>query len=519
DSTRRLIPYVVPPEDVVPGEALWFATACRECPAGCGLLAKNRDGRIIKAEGLPGHPVGGGKLCARGQAALQGLYNPDRFRGPMQRMPAKGLQPVTWERGQAVFLQALVETLRKPGAGEIVFLTGHMTGAIRELVDLWLAELGAPAGRISYEPLAYEPLRKANELVFGLPVLPRYRIDQADCLISFNAGFLETWLSNVEYARQFAHFRDLSEAGKKPFIFVGPRLSLTAANADLWIPVPPGKEVLVALGILQVILLEVPPSTLGSEQRRAMLQLAAPWPMQKIVEETGVDEDTIRQAAILFARAKRPLALAEGLPFTVPNAMETAVAANLLCTVRPGMERVMDFERPSTLSEVAGSRRVKELCGRIDQGEVGLLLTHEVNPVHFVPRSWHMEKAIHNVPTVVTFSSGIDESSTLADLVLPTHTPLESWGDYSPRKGVTCLMQPVMGPVFQTRHLGDILLESGRQLKGAGRFPWSDFHAFLQDSWKKRWERERPASPFPAFWQESLLSRNTAGSRCRCRSR
>ncbi len=504
DSTRRLIPYVTPPEDIVPGDALWLATTCRECPAGCGLLAKNRDGRAVKAEGLPGHPVGAGKLCARGQAALQGLYNPDRFRGPMQRMPAKGLQTVTWDQGLAVLLRNLTEAARKPGAGEIVFLTGHVTGAIRELIDLWLAELGAPAGRISYEPLAHEPLRRANELVFGRAVIPRYRIDQADCLISFNAGFLETWLSNVEYTRQFARFRNLNEGGKNPFIFVGPRLSLTAANADLWIPVPPGKEALVAMGILQFVLREFPPATVGSEQRRAMLQLAEPWPVQRIVEETGVSEGTIRKAAGFFAQAKRPLALAEGLPFTVPHCLETAVAANLLSAVSPGIEKVMDFGSPSTLSETAGSRQLKEMCDRIQRGEVRLLLIHDVNPVHFVPRSWRMERTIHNVPTVVSFSSSMDETSTLADLVLPTHTPLESWGDHSPRKGIHCLMQPVMGPVFDTRHLGDILLETGRRIKGTERFPWNDFHDFLQDSWKKRWEEEKSGSSFLAFWQESL---------------
>ena len=78
DATRKLIPFVVQPEDIVPGEAVWYATTCRECPAGCGILAKNRDGRVIKVEGNPLHPVNTGKLCVRGQASVQGVYNPDR---------------------------------------------------------------------------------------------------------------------------------------------------------------------------------------------------------------------------------------------------------------------------------------------------------------------------------------------------------------------------------------------------------------------------------------------------------
>ena len=85
DPVRRLIPYVIPPEDIVPGEATWYASTCRECPAGCGMLVKNRDGHIIKVEGNPGQPVNTGRLCPRGQASVQGLYNPDRYRGPMSR--------------------------------------------------------------------------------------------------------------------------------------------------------------------------------------------------------------------------------------------------------------------------------------------------------------------------------------------------------------------------------------------------------------------------------------------------
>ena len=81
-TPNDLIPYISPPEDLIPGEASWYASTCRECPAGCGLLAKNRDGRVIKVEGNPLHPVSGGKLCGRGQASLQGLYNPIGFPDP-----------------------------------------------------------------------------------------------------------------------------------------------------------------------------------------------------------------------------------------------------------------------------------------------------------------------------------------------------------------------------------------------------------------------------------------------------
>src|ERR671938_1272155 len=95
DYVEKLIPYFVSPDQTVPGVSDYYATTCRECGAGCGIIAETRDGRTIKLEGNPDHPVNRGAICARGQAALQGMYNPDRFRGPMVRR-GNALQRTTW---------------------------------------------------------------------------------------------------------------------------------------------------------------------------------------------------------------------------------------------------------------------------------------------------------------------------------------------------------------------------------------------------------------------------------------
>ena len=209
-ATRYLIPYINPPEDVVPGKAVYYATTCRECPAGCGMLAKNREGRIVKVEGNPAHPVSGGKLCMRGQASLHGLYNPDRYPGPMLRNAAGGLDHITWERGEEILATKLSEALRKGDGGRIVVMTDLITGSLHDLTGLWLNEMGQRNGHIIYEPWSYEPLKKANQVVFGRDAIPTYRFDELDFLISFNAGFLETWISNLEFARQYGSFHPIS---------------------------------------------------------------------------------------------------------------------------------------------------------------------------------------------------------------------------------------------------------------------------------------------------------------------
>ena len=500
ESARKLIPFVIPPEDIIPGEATWYATTCRECPAGCGLLAKNREGRVIKAEGNPLHPVNQGKLCPRGQASLQGLYNPDRIRGPMKKTSPGRFDPFPWEQAENFFSAKLQEIVKRGKGERIAFLTDLTTGTLKDLILHWLSAFGSKK-YLPYEPLAHEPLRQANQLVFGLDGIPAYRLDRADFIISFGADFLETWLSNVEYSRQFAAFHTCAESSGNLFIHVGPRLSLTAANADTFLSVSPGDEYLIAFGMARIILEEDLAPTLPQAQKAVLFSLFKEWPIQTLTSKTGVKEKTLRHLAQKFSRARKPLALAGD---TGPHPTETAIAANLLCTLVPGTQETIDWENPSSLSEAVRAGQIRELLEKMKMGEIDLLLIHRANPRFSLPPSWEFEKALANVSLIVSFSSTLEETSELAHLLLPAHTPLESWGDYSARKNVWSLMQPVMGPVFNTRHLGDILLSTGRRVRGPGEFPWPSFYQLLRDSWDQKRKSRPSALGREVFWQESL---------------
>src|SRR6187455_2059297 len=101
EKVEKLIPYLVQSEDQVPGIATWYASTCTECSAGCGLHVKTREGRAIKLEGNPQHPVNAGKMCSQGESALQGLYNPGRLTGPKTRQPDGSFKDVTWDEAIA----------------------------------------------------------------------------------------------------------------------------------------------------------------------------------------------------------------------------------------------------------------------------------------------------------------------------------------------------------------------------------------------------------------------------------
>ena len=478
------------------------------------MLAKNRDGRVIKVEGNPLHPVNTGKLCARGQAAVQGIYNPDRFRGPLMRGSDSKLSPIPWKTAEKALCDRLL-ALRSKGRGDnIVFLTDLRTGAERELIRRWLAALGSYR-HVMYEPFAYEALRKANHVVFGRNALPAYHIKKADLLISFGADFLETWISNVEFTRQFAIFHEPKGDRKNTFVFVGPRLSMTAANADHWIAVPPGGERIVALGLLRLLVNQGPEagsrgrvhhnavSVMTADENAALKASVTPFTPDVVERATGVKPETLLMIAGLLAKAESPLILAEGMGYQDPEAYETAVAANLLLALFPGSRQTIDFSIPSALSDVVRAEQMKALLEEMQNGAVDLLLVDRANPLFNLPRSWQCEKALRNVPMVVNFSSLPDETSELAHLIMPTHTFLESWGDYSPRQSIVGLMQPVMGPVFDTRSLGDMLLFTGKQIKEE-RFPEEDFYAVVRTTFATTTGEKTATRSSDALWQQGL---------------
>ena len=175
-ATEQILPLVVPNEQMVPGVAAYFATVCRECPAGCGVLARNRDGRVVKLEGNPDHPVSRGSLCARGQGALQGLYHPDRFAGP-QRREGGTFKALSWDDALKLFGDKLGAVKGKKQA--LAVISQLENGSLGALLDRWTQALGGRP-RVTLEPFGYEPIRAANRLTFGRDAVPYHAFGDAE---------------------------------------------------------------------------------------------------------------------------------------------------------------------------------------------------------------------------------------------------------------------------------------------------------------------------------------------------
>jgi len=449
EPTEKLIPYLVQSEDEVPGVPTWYASTCRECPAGCGILVKTREGRAIKIEGNPASPINAGRLCARGQASLQGLYHPDRITDPMARDAQGHLVKVTWDDALGR-LSAKVKDARGKG---IVFLTGLEASSFGDLVDEWMKQVG---GRhVTYEAFAFEALREGNRLAFGSAAVPSYDFAAARYILSFGADFMETWLSPVGFQGGFskAHgFQAGRDAAMAKFVAVSPRMSLEGMNADEWIAAIPGTEGLLALAMAQVILSGHLGAAPGDAGRLADL-LSRHTPAA-VADATGVDAKTIERLAKEFAASKGGLAVAGGMAAQYPNGAEIVAAVNLLNYVAGSVGKTVKFGGDLAAGGAGSFRDLTGLLADLAGGKVALLVTHGANPGYSVAGFAAAAAKAYRV----AFATVLDETAGAADLVLPDLHPLEQWGDSRPRAGVFALQQPAMQPVqSNARGAGDVI--------------------------------------------------------------
>ena len=493
----RLIPYLVAPNDMMPGVAYWYASTCRECPAGCGVLVKAREGRAIKLEGNPQHPVNLGGLCARGQAGLQGLYDPDRIRTPLMKQNGTW-KAVTWEEA-LMFASGKIGEARKGNRG-LALLTDHATGSLQALAAEWAA--GASATHLVYEPFGHESLREANRRTFGESAIPLFDFGRARFLISFGADFLETWLSPVGYARGFASMRARRD-GSGQFVSVEPRLSLTGANADEWVAIRPGTEAILALGMARVVLSEgLAPAV---PERAQLLDAVGAYTPEAVEQQTEVPGETVQRLARSFARQRPSLAVAGGVAAQSEQSVALIAAVNLLNYAAGNVGETVRFDRSHNYDGVASFSDLQRLIADMSEGRVEVLVVNGANPAYAAPGWAGFGAAMDKVGFKISISGVMDETSDRCDLVLPATHALETLGDAETARGVHAILQPAMQkvPVFDARPAGDTLIALARGAGFGERFPetWADY---LKARWAPLHQRLGGGRDFETFWNDVL---------------
>ncbi|HEY0972373.1 MAG TPA: 4Fe-4S dicluster domain-containing protein [Gemmatimonadales bacterium] len=456
ERVEKLIPYLTSPDNTVPGVSNYYATTCRECAAACGVIAEVRDGRAIKLEGNPQHPLNRGALCAMGQSALQGLYNPDRYRGPMVRQNGR-LVAATWDDALQLLTTRLAEARANGTAARAAFVNQAESGSFPAFLDQWLAAHGMPA-HVAYDADINQSVVEANRQSYGV-AWPGIDFEAARLVVSIGADFLDNWGAVVPQQLAWADARaKLVDAPR--MVYIGPRRSLTGLNADEWIPVRPGTELVVAQALQGAV---------GGGGGVTIAQAA---------QAAGVPAEQLERLARELSSTRPSLVLAGT---TGADATQVALAANAInqasgavgTTVKPA-EPIASFERTSGYGEI------RALTARMKAGQVPILFVRGANPAFTTPVALGFREALAQVPFKVSFSSYPDETSEECDLVLPDHHSLESWGDAQPVPGTVALQQPTMDRVFNTRQTADVLLALARgDAAMAGGFPQATYREWI----------------------------------------
>ena len=485
---ERLIPYVTPPEEITPGVATWYASTCGECSSGCGVRVRTREGRAVMIEGNPDHPVSRGGLCSRGVSALQGLYNPDRVATPLRAGPT-GFEPIGWDEASELLVARL------SAGGRPLFLTGSKGPTERML----LADLASSLnGRhVIHDALDDAGLREAVSIAFGVNTLPRYDIGAARLLVSFGADFLETWMSPVAFAADFARMHGVDHGEKGRFVFIAPRLSLTGQNADEWIPARAGSEAAVALALA------------GELVRRGAdagpyTDVVAQRTLEDAAAVAGVDAEALGALADRFAEGDA-LALGPGLAGQHESATAANLAVLILNVAAGSLGRTVHVD---AAPDAAALGSIGDAIEAMGAGEYGVAVVSGTNPAHSLPPGSGFREALAGVPFTVAFTTALDETSSMADLVLPDAHPLESWGDSVPGPGAYAIRQPAMRPLpmFDSRPMADVLIEAARRLgNDLGAGPFREYLRRAFDAWLAEFGEAAGVVGDPnALWRTAL---------------
>ena len=521
------------PEDLVKGKDNWYATLCRNCNSGEGIVVRVMEGRAKKIQGNPMFPVNHGKHRPACEAALQALYHPDRIATAMQRSGPRGsgqFSPISWSAA----LDKLEQELKVRGSS-MLMTTDPLRGHLGSLVRKFTESLG---GRyLGFDTLDNATYRAAVKDVFNQDLLPDFDLANTQFLLSFGADFLSTWVSPTRWNIGYGEFRQGEGKKRGTFYQVDSRFSMTAANADKWLPIEPGYEGYLALSLAYVIISEnlqaagvdVGALTGGpSAEAAGVLSAFRPEAMADRVFLSGSrrgDEgvEVIRRLARDFASKKPSLAIGGGSAGAQTNGLFNlrAIYALNYLVGSVAAEGGIRFNPGSPLENVPASPQVGTLNDWIrvkqdlDAGAINMLMLRQANPVYGLPEQVRFREAMTtaNDLFVVSFSPFLDETSALADLILPDRTPLEDWGDDIPEPGpgyqVVGFQQPVVNPFHELdpQSFPDLLLTMAQELGKEGDLPWPNYRSMLREGADALFALNRgsiQASSADDFWNQAL---------------
>ncbi|MEO6538393.1 MAG: TAT-variant-translocated molybdopterin oxidoreductase, partial [Ferruginibacter sp.] len=428
---RKSIPYLQRPDNVIPGVSNYYASTYVNAGDAISVVVKQRDGRPIKIEGNELSTITRGGTSAQAQASVLDLYDPTRLRHPLQKSGTDFKEVTSFDAFDKMIADAMTGTAGKP----LVLLTSTIhSPSTLEIINNFLAKY--PGSRhVQYDAISYSGMLLANEACYGKKALPSYQFDKAKVIVSLGADFLGTWLSPVEFSKQYAENKRVKS--EKPelsrHIHFESMMSMTGSNSDDRFTHKPSETGAIALALLAKLGGSVAPPAIADAKLSKGIDLAAAALMAN--KGAGLVVCGSNDANIQL----------------VVNAINEAIGAN---------GTTINWSAISNIRKGIDTDMVK-LATDMAAGSIGGLLVYDCNPVYTYADGKKLGESIARLPLSVSFNSTMDETAEQCKYILPSHHWLESWGDTEVKSGYISLIQPVINPLFKTRAFQTALLKWG----------------------------------------------------------
>ncbi len=420
---KNAIPYIVKPENITPGIPNWYASTCNACAANCSILVKTREGRPIKIEGNADSPVFKGGVCGTGHASLLGLYDNERLRKPR----IKGAD-ATWQAIDKEIPTALASSKN------VALITGTVNSPSTKKAIAALIAKYPQIKHISYEPFSYGAIAKANKESFGMEVIPGYRFDLAKVIVSFGADFLGTWISPVEYTKQWAKNRSAEDKTMSRHIQIESYLSVTGSNADVRYPIKPSAETAYLISLYNKIAVLAGAPSLGSLP-------AVELPVNGI-------ENTAKE---LWANKGQSIVVSGS------NSIGAQVVVNAINSLLGNIGNTVDLANYSN-QHYSDDAQFASFVNDLSSGAADGVIFYNVNPVYSYSESAKLMEGIKKAKVSISSGSNLDETANLCMYNTPDSHYLESWNDNEPKAGYFTFTQPSISTVFETRQMQESFL-------------------------------------------------------------
>jgi molybdopterin-containing oxidoreductase family iron-sulfur binding subunit len=463
-NVEKAIPYLIKPDEITPGLAYWYTSVCNGCNANCGVLVKNRDGRPIKLEGNPDHPISRGGLCAVGQAMVLSLYDSKRLLNPV----VQGKE-TDWQRFDAVLKNKIEEIKRNNGS--VRFLTSTITSpTINASIKSFLSQF-KDSKHIVYDPISNSAILDSHEVCFGSRVLPRYHFERAEVIVSIDADFLGTWISPVEFTNAYRSARKLNGKESKfaYHVQIESRVSLTGSNADKRLAVSP------------------------DDYKTILIELASEIEIKAGVKKLKVPINSILDPKLRVKLVNRLWsARSKSLIICGVNDIQLQILTNYLNSLLGNFGTTVDISLPSNQSN-GSDKNLADLQNEIQSRKVDALFIYGLNPAYDLPNAKIFSSKLKEIPLVVTFADRLNETAEVSSFVCPEPHMLESWNDSELVSGVISIQQPAIKSFGQVKPLIECLSSwSGEPQKAVD---------LIKENWKSNYfNLQSKEKDFQKFW-------------------